>query len=112
MSFYTYFQLSWTPLSTDTNSIIYEVAISPTADMCTTDTSSAFIGQYISYINTTDTSVNITCLEPNTCYILGIRAVSQYSDGIGKWVLLTNTTLALGRVKLMLLHDYNNLPNR
>ena len=61
--------------------------------MCTTDTSSVFIDQYISYINTTDTSVNITCLEPNTCYILGIRAV--YSGIQGEWTLLANRILTL-----------------
>ena len=63
--------------------------------MCTTDTSSVFIDQHISYINTTDTSVNITCLEPNTCYILGIRAV--YSGiPLGEWTLLANRTLSIG----------------
>ena len=90
------FQLTWTASSN--NMIQYEVAytVHPQGSIeCTVTDTTTFTELYISYLNTTDPSVNVTGLEPSTCYIFGIRVVTVRLGEVGEWTLLVNSTLAI-----------------
>ena len=78
--------------------IQYEVAYAmhPQGSIeCTVTDTITFTELYISYLNTTDSSVNVTGLEPSTCYIFGIRVVTVGLGEVGDWTLLVNSTLAI-----------------
>ena len=78
--------------------IQYEVAyaVHPQGSIeCTVTDTTTFTELYISYLNTTDSSVNVTGLEPSTCYIFGIRVYTVGLGEVGEWILLVNSTLAI-----------------
>ena len=82
--------------------IHYEVAytVHPQGSIeCTATDTTTFTQLYISYLNTTDSSVNVTCLEPSTCYVLGIRVYTVgVLSAVREWTLLANRTLSIGIV--------------
>ena len=80
--------------------IQYEVAyaVHPQGSIeCTVTDTTTFTELYISYLNTTDSSVNVTGLEPSTCYIFGIRVHTVGLVDVGEWILLVNSTLGITR---------------
>ena len=94
---YTSFQLTWTASSNSMYEVAYAVHPQGSIECTATDTTT-FTEVYTSYLNTTDSSVNVTCLELSTCYIFGIRVVTVEIVGeVGEWTLLVNnSTLGLG----------------
>ena len=47
---------------------------------------------YTSYLNTSDTEIEIIELEADTCYIFGVRIYSSYSTVPGDWNILVEKT--------------------
>ena len=90
--------LSWTPLITQTDdSFTYEVGYiaQPSNTACTSTSLITLSEGYISFINTTGSSVVVTGLDSGTCYLFGVRVYSSRSPVPGEWTLLlqqTNTT--------------------
>ncbi len=86
--------------------LYYEVAyaVHPNGSIeCIATDTTTFTELYTSYLNKTDSLVNVTCLEPCTCYIVGIRVYTVGIVGeVGEWTLLVNSTLGIG----MKLGDY------
>ena len=86
--------------------IHYEVAyaVHPQGSIeCTaTDTTTFTERLHISYLNTTDSSVNVTGLVPSTCYIFGIRVYTVGVGEVGEWTLLANSTLAILGITLQI----------
>ncbi len=52
---------------------------------------------YTSYANTTDRTIEVTGLEPNTCYVFGVRAHSTRTGNPGKWTVTLNSTQELSK---------------
>ena len=55
---------------------------------------------YTSYANTTDWTIEVTGLEPNTCYVFGVRAHSTITYLPGDWTVVHNITQPLGEFHL------------
>ena len=71
----------------------YEVAFNMSSDReCSSTNTSTLTDGYISYVNTTESKINITELESNTCYIFGVRIYSSYSTVPGDWNVLVERT--------------------
>ena len=90
--------------------IQYEVAYAmhPQGSIeCFATDTTTFTELYISYLNITDSSVNVIGLEPSTCYIFGIRVYTVGLGEVGEWTLLVNSTLAiLGTLIFVKLANY------
>ncbi len=79
--------------------IHYEVAyaVHPHGSLeCSATDTTTFTELYTSYLNTTDSSINVTGLQSSTCYIFGIRPHTVGVGVAGEWIILTSTTLSLG----------------
>ena len=92
--------------------MLYEVAyaVHPNGSIeCSATDTTTFTELYISYLNTTDSSVNVTGLQSSTCYIFGIRLYTVGVGVAGEWTVLTSTTLSLGiKSQLSYYYDYFN----
>ncbi len=88
-------QLSWSTLP---EYYIYEVGIvgSGAQSNCSSMYPSTLPQGYTSYANTTDTIIEVTGLEPNTCYVFGVRAHSTRTGNPGEWTVVHNITQPLG----------------
>ena len=98
--FYTSFLLTWAASSS--NMVLYEVAyaVHPNGSLeCSAFDTTTFTELYTSYLNTTDSSVNVTGLQSSTCYIFGIRPYTVGVGVAGEWTILTSKTLSLGIIE-------------
>ena len=68
----------------------YEVAYSSN---CSSSTLPA--QGYTAYDNITSDGGTITGLQPDTCYIFGVRAISTITNQPGEWTVIVNNTRAL-----------------
>ena len=63
---------------------------------CTSTSLSTLPEGYKSFINTTGSSVVVTGLDSETCYLFGVRVYSSRYPVPGGWTLLLNQTDAAG----------------
>ena len=84
--------LYWNPLITLSDElVVYQVGYSviPNNTQCN-DTNGTVLSINIVFGNTTNDSIVVTGLEPDTCYVFGVRA---YSINYGEWNTLILKTL-------------------
>ncbi len=65
--------LSWSTAVVSTNQFTFEVGFSATNTCRLPYKHSSLSFNYTSYVNTTQTSITLTGLEANTCYVFGVR---------------------------------------
>ena len=92
--FTTSVQLSWEAIiSNDDITYTYEVAFIVSTDTeCSSSNVNTLPDGYTSYLNTSDTEIEIIELEADTCYIFGVRIYSSYSTVPGDWNILVERT--------------------
>ena len=54
---------------------------------------------YTSYANTTDRTIEVTGLEPNACYVFGVRSHSIRTGNPGEWTVVLNYIQPLGEFR-------------
>ena len=65
--------LSWSTALVSANQFIFEIGFSETNTCHLPCNHSSLSFNYTSYINTTQTSITVTGLEADTCYVFGVR---------------------------------------
>ena len=92
--FSTSVQLSWEAIiSNDDITYTYEVAFIVSTDTeCSSTNVNTLPDGYTSYLNTSDTEIEIIELEADTCYIFGVRAYSSRSTVPGDWNIIVERT--------------------
>ena len=86
-------QISWTTLP---EYYIYEVGIVGSGANCSSMYPSTLPQGYTSYANTTGRSIEVTGLEPSTCYLFGVRAHSTRTGNPGEWTVICSITQPFG----------------
>ena len=92
--FSTSVQLSWEAIISNNDiTYTYEVAFIVSTDTeCSSTNVNTLPDGYTSYLNTSDTEIEIIELEADTCYIFGVRIYSSYSTVPGDWNILVERT--------------------
>ena len=91
--------LYWNPLiSLSDELVVYQVGYSviPNDTQCN-DTNGTVISIIRVFVNTTNDSIVVTGLEPDTCYVFGVRV---YSIKYGEWNTLMLTTVTMFKVAI------------
>ncbi len=73
---------------------VYQVGYS--VDTQCNDSIDTLPAGYTLFGNTTSNSTVVTGLEPDTCYVFGVRAHSNRTGNPGEWTVVYNTTQPLG----------------
>ena len=92
--FTTSVQISWEAIISNNDiTYTYEVAFIVSTDTeCSSSNVNTLPDGYTSYLNTSDTEIEIIELEADTCYIFGVRIYSTYSTVPGDWNILVERT--------------------
>ena len=92
--FTTSVQLSWEAIISNNDiTYTYEVAFIVSTDTeCSSSNVNTLPDGYTSYLNTSDTEIDIIELEADTCYVFGVRIYSTYSTVPGDWNILVERT--------------------
>ena len=92
--FTTSVQLSWEAIISNNDiTYTYEVAFIVSTDReCSSANVNTLPDGYTSYLNTSDTEIDIIELEADTCYIFGVRIYSTYFTVPGDWNILVERT--------------------
>ncbi len=94
LSYVTSTQLSWSLLP---EYYSYEVGFIEADTNCSSMSLSTLPQGYTSYANTTIGTIEVTSLDPNTCYVFGVRAHSTITNLPGEWTVTLNNTQELGK---------------
>ena len=93
-SYVTSTQLSWS-LVPASDYYLFEVGFIKADTNCSSMSLSALPQGYTLYANTTNETIEVTSLDPNTCYVFGIRAHSTITNLPGEWTVTLNNTQEL-----------------
>ena len=74
---------------------VYQVGYS--ADIQCNDSIDTLPAEYTLFGNTTSNSIVVTGLEPDTCYVFGVRVYSMDFGSAGEWNILLHETLTQTR---------------
>ena len=92
--FTTSVELFWEAIISNNDiTYTYEVAFIVSTDTeCSSSNVNTLPDGYTSYLNTSDTEIDIIELEADTCYIFGVRIYSTYSTVPGDWNIIVEGT--------------------
>ena len=74
---------------------LFEVGYIKEDSNCSSMSLSTLPQGYISYANITNETIEVTSLDPNTCYVFGVRAHSTITNLPGEWTVTLNNTQKL-----------------
>ena len=86
-------QLSWNPLpAVSIDEFFYEIGFSAIQD-CSSVTVSTLPQDYTIFMNTSSSTAVVTGLEPDTCFVFGVRVYSIRTGQPGEWLLSQQLTV-------------------